>query len=112
MAIDIEVGDGKYRAKFDDSGRLKVFRHGDFWRDCTGDGFVLALVQEVERLRGESTEVARLRAMLGEATITARSACGQLCPGYKGNEYAIPCDNLCVLAAGHDGRCSCTPVRR
>lgn len=48
--IDVTVYDGKYRYTFDKDG-ARAFRHGKEWRDCTGDGFILALAQDLEEAR-------------------------------------------------------------
>jgi hypothetical protein len=36
---------------------FKALRHGEEWRDLTGDGLVLAMLHEVERLRKVTAEV-------------------------------------------------------
>lgn len=47
----VTIYDGKYTI-IQESGRgLRALRYGDEWRDLTGDGLVLALVQEIEDLR-------------------------------------------------------------
>ena len=43
--------DGKYEVRFDEAGRLTALRNGEEWRDLTGDGLVLAMLQEVARRR-------------------------------------------------------------
>lgn len=47
---DITVYDGKYTVIFKD-GHLRALRYGKEWRDCTGDGLILALIQEIDTLR-------------------------------------------------------------
>jgi hypothetical protein len=43
--------DGKYTVEFNEStGRLSAFRHGQPWRDIQGDGLILAMLQEVDKL--------------------------------------------------------------
>lgn len=55
--IDISVADGKYKIVFDPRGvGFKAYRYGEDWRDLTGDGLILALVQEIEDLRGRLPE--------------------------------------------------------
>jgi hypothetical protein len=55
---DVTVYDGKYRYVMHQDGKTEVFRHGEPWnRDVTGDGFVLALVQEVDELRKKVKEL-------------------------------------------------------
>lgn len=47
--IEIVSGDGKYHTTFD-NGRLTITRNGEPWRDETGDGYILSLVQRIEEL--------------------------------------------------------------
>ena len=42
---------GKYTVIQDNKGGLKALRYGEEWRDCCGDGLILALAQEVDELR-------------------------------------------------------------
>jgi hypothetical protein len=46
----ITVCDGKYTLILDPSN-LRALRYGEAWRDLTGDGFVMALGQEIVELR-------------------------------------------------------------
>ena len=48
---------GKYTVVFPPNGGLHALRHGEAWRDLTGDGMVLAMLQEVQRLRAIVNEV-------------------------------------------------------
>jgi len=48
--LRITVYDDKYTYIQDDSGS-RALRYGEKWRDCTGDGFILALAQEIEELQ-------------------------------------------------------------
>jgi hypothetical protein len=47
----VTVYHGKYTVIQDPGGGLSALRYGEPWRDCTGDGLILALAQEVEELR-------------------------------------------------------------
>lgn len=49
--LRVTVGDGKYTVIQEADGHLRALRYGEEWRDCTGDGLILALAHEVERLR-------------------------------------------------------------
>jgi hypothetical protein len=49
--MKVTVYDGKYTVIQEPNGGLKALRYGEKWRDCTGDGLILALAQEVEELR-------------------------------------------------------------
>jgi len=50
--MNVELIDGKYNWVFDEkTGTLVCLRNGFEWRDETGDGAVLALVQETVRLQ-------------------------------------------------------------
>ena len=51
IMIKEEFADGKYTLIFDNAGNFEALRYGDKWRDLVGDGMVLAMLQEVERLR-------------------------------------------------------------
>lgn len=46
----LKVCDGKYEYVRQPDFRAHVYRHGEEWRDVTGDGFILALVQRIEEL--------------------------------------------------------------
>lgn len=49
--LSLSVAEGKYTVQFDADGRLRCLRYGQPWRDLTGDGMVLAMAHEIERLR-------------------------------------------------------------
>lgn len=49
----VTVADGKYTVILPKEGGMYALRHGERWRDLTGDGMVLALVAEIDKLRGE-----------------------------------------------------------
>jgi hypothetical protein len=53
--LSVTVYDGKYTVRQDASGRLTALRYGQPWRDCVGDGLILALAQEVQNLRDRKT---------------------------------------------------------
>ena len=46
----VTVYDGKYTVKQYSNGRVEALRYGEKWRDCTGDGLILALVQRIYEL--------------------------------------------------------------
>jgi hypothetical protein len=58
----ISLYDGKYQVK-NNNGVLEVYRHGERWpekeKQLIGDGFVLALVQEIEELKFLYTKLER-----------------------------------------------------
>ena len=51
-----EFEGGKYIA-FVDQGTCTVTRHGELWRDLTGDKFVGCLFSEIDRLHEVNTEL-------------------------------------------------------
>ena len=51
----VEVLDGKYTVIQDSKGGIKALRYGEEWRDCCGDGLILALAQEIYELRQQKT---------------------------------------------------------
>lgn len=50
-ALSVEIYDGKYTVIQKQNGGTEALRYGEPWRDCTGDGLILALAQEVQELR-------------------------------------------------------------
>lgn len=59
----INLCDGKYTVIHSNGTDFHALRHGDRWRELTGDGFVLALVQEIESLQ---EEVASLKTQIAD----------------------------------------------
>ncbi len=54
--MKVDVYDGKYTVIQDKTGHLRALRYGKEWRDCCGDGLILALAQEVRELRDKLNE--------------------------------------------------------
>lgn len=48
---DIVLEDGKYTIRIHQDGKLECLRYGEPWRDLVGDKMVLAMAQEIQRLR-------------------------------------------------------------
>jgi ubiquinone biosynthesis protein UbiJ len=60
--VEVSVEDGKYTVIQKSTGRVIALRYGEEWRDCVGDGLILALAQEVQELRAEKKRLnAKLR---------------------------------------------------
>ena len=57
--LNISVCEGKYTVIQSKSGLLTALRHGEDWRDCCGDGLILALAQEIQYLRDTLKETNR-----------------------------------------------------
>lgn len=51
------VGDNKYTIIFYDDGSMKALRNGEPWRDLTGDGMVLAMLQEIDDLKEKQDQL-------------------------------------------------------
>jgi predicted Ser/Thr protein kinase len=51
--IDVSVESGKYRIVMPQTGPLHAYRHGEEWRDLTGDKMVYALASELQNTREE-----------------------------------------------------------
>jgi len=49
--LSVTVYNGKYTVVQDHKGALRALRYDEEWRDCCGDGLILALAQEVDELR-------------------------------------------------------------
>lgn len=47
------IEDGKYAITGLETGQLRALRHGQPWRELVGDKLVLALAQEIRKLRGQ-----------------------------------------------------------
>jgi hypothetical protein len=48
----------KYETILDeDTGRITILRHGEEWRDETGDNYILSLIHLVEQMRDDYTEI-------------------------------------------------------
>lgn len=58
--LNITIENGKYQLIQTHAGNLSAFRYREHWRDLTGDNFVLALGQEIERLRGHLQRIYEL----------------------------------------------------
>ena len=56
--VEITLYGGKYTYIREEGKGQRALRYGEEWRDLTGDGFVMAMAQEIEELRGQ---VATLR---------------------------------------------------
>ena len=63
--LSVTVYDGKYTVILPANGGLKALRHGKEWRDLCGDGLVLALAQEVDKLRETNETLTTQIALLG-----------------------------------------------
>lgn len=52
MTYRLQLLDGKYTIEHTNGANFKAYRHGssEVWRDLTGDGLILALVQKIEEL--------------------------------------------------------------
>lgn len=57
--IVIELEDGKYVYTFE-NGMQIITRHGETWRNETGDGFILAMAQHIQDLEMELDVVKHL----------------------------------------------------
>lgn len=48
--IAISLENGKYEVEVD-GGTISVLRHGELWRNETGDSFILSMIHEIESLK-------------------------------------------------------------
>lgn len=55
----IDVAAGKYTVVHEHGTGLRALRHGEPWRDLSGDGLVLALAQEIEALQEQVQQLQR-----------------------------------------------------
>lgn len=62
--ITISLENGKYTYSFLHNGVQLCYRHGEPWRDLTGDNLVLAMAQKIKELE---MEVEKQRGILVKA---------------------------------------------
>lgn len=56
--MQIYTDDRKYETILDeDTGRITILRHGEEWRDETGDNYILSLIHLIEQMRDDYTEL-------------------------------------------------------
>ena len=69
----LKLSEGKYTiiSPEDNKGNFRALRYGEEWRDLTGDGLVLSLVQHAEELEAENE---RLRGNVGAEAALRRAA--------------------------------------
>jgi len=53
----VTVDDGKYTVVLPEKGGMYALRHGEAWRDCCGDGLILALVQRIDELENKLSTI-------------------------------------------------------
>ena len=58
--LQVTVADGKYTVIQDDAGATRALRYGEEWRDCVGDGLILALAQRVDELESEKSKKSQM----------------------------------------------------
>jgi len=46
----INLSNGKYTIQHEHGANLRALRHGEPWRELTGDGLILAMAQRIEEL--------------------------------------------------------------
>jgi hypothetical protein len=78
--LRVTTMDGKYTVILSRDGHLSALRYGQPWRDCVGDGLILALAQDVETLKGRLTDKgkAESRAELSGAELIAEERTRQI----------------------------------
>lgn len=57
MIEQITLDNGKYKWILHDNYSSEVLRHGEKWRDTTGDNFVFAMAQKIANLEEELQKV-------------------------------------------------------
>lgn len=57
MTSRITLDDGKYVVLHNNGSDFRALRHGEPWRDLTGDGLVLAMAQRIQELEQAQTAV-------------------------------------------------------
>jgi hypothetical protein len=57
MKSTITIDNGKYTLSHEDGTTITSLQYEGPWRDCLGDGLILALVQEIKALNLEILEL-------------------------------------------------------
>ena len=91
-----DFDDGKY-AVISENGRQQALRHGEPWRDLTGDNLIYWMMVEIERLRAELAEAQKQAAAYrfiraGNAYIEPYVTSSGLVPGYVITHCGQHCD--------------------
>lgn len=77
MTDEITLENGKYTL-VNDHGKLTALRYGEPWRDCVGDGLMLAMAHEIELLRSTvqaaQIENEQLKAQRNRSGVELRNA--------------------------------------
>jgi hypothetical protein len=55
--LRVEVCEGKYTVIQDKDGKLTALRYGEKWRECVGDGLILALAYGLDEERKQAREL-------------------------------------------------------
>lgn len=56
--MQIYTDDRKYETILDENtGRITILRHGEEWRDETGDNYILSLIHLIEQMRDDYAEL-------------------------------------------------------
>jgi hypothetical protein len=55
--FSISLHEGKYKVSHTNGTNFHALRHGQPWRDLTGDGLLLAMVQRIEELENRLATV-------------------------------------------------------
>lgn len=71
--MKVEIEGGKYTYVFSPDGWSKVLRHGENWKDVTGDKFLYCMAAEIESLREQLAELERQNAELRKVAIAMRN---------------------------------------
>lgn len=64
----VTLCDGKYTV-INDAGVVTAELYGQPWRDFVGDGLVLAMMHEIERLKGELADVEKINIPASHPTV-------------------------------------------
>ncbi|MFU8688454.1 hypothetical protein ACNA6I_01350 [Rossellomorea sp. FS2] len=60
MRIDLEEGKYSVVNELSNGGGLRALRYGEEWRNLSGDGLILAMYHEIERLQEKVEEYENL----------------------------------------------------
>lgn len=72
--FELSMENGKYITTIDNHGRIIVYRHGEYWRDLTGDNYILSLLHLIE---DQQNKIEQLQEMNSDLSWGVASAEGR-----------------------------------
>ena len=103
--VNVKMPDGKYTIVQDATGRTKVLRYNDEWRDVTGDNVILAAAYRIEELETELREANDRIKRMEEALSRVIPLCRHLHHEKKDRHTSLePCPVEAMVTAAKEAK--------